>query len=251
MTLSLEQPEFDTEQFRTELTQLRDSFGKNSFITHGMGSTPEGNRQKEENAKRDYEKILDFCADTLSRADDKKAVVRLISEEVVNHCYLNGYVLLMRNGEIKFWRDIAVKLAEKASGATGTTSTAQGTGETQEAATQTSAITAEVGAATQEVVQKTGRDFLEAFKKASRNNPILHRKDFMQVGDYIETSRAYAESGFGLKMVEGEHPNRITRVTVTKITPNGPFKDIEVEFNGQRRMVDGSLFYNFGKSPAR
>lgn len=244
----MENPQFNIEQFRTKLTKLRENFGHNSYITYGSEASLDSNKQKEEDAKRKYEEILNLCVEALQQADDKDAIVNLINREFIGYYYPNEISLFDPAEKIDFWRDIALKLAKKASApAEASRQQPQATAETPETTAQTAAITATVGAAAQEAVQETGRDFLKAFREASQNNPLLSRENFMQVGDYIKASRAYAENRFRLKIAEGKDPDEIVNVRVAKIISKGAIKEIEVELDGQKSIVDGSLFYNIGK----
>lgn len=242
MPTSLENPKFDIEQFRTKLTKLRENFGHNSYITYSSNTDLAEVREKEEAAKQDYEKILDLCVEALLQTDDKDAIVNLINREFIGYYYPNEISLFDPAEKIDFWRNIALKLAKKASAPAEAANA-----KSQATAAQTAAITAEVGAAAQEAVQETGRNFLEALK-ASGKDGSYEKSKFMQVGDYIKIPRAYAASRFGFKMEDGKNGEDIVKVRITKITGENITRQIEVELDGQTREVDGSLFYNFGKS---
>lgn len=106
---------FDITQFQKSFTTKVEDYGTNKYITYGSNSNSKENELKIARAEGLYQEILDDCAEALLSTDDKDAIMKIIHRDLVWKQYGNGYPLLAPSAQTDFYRDLALRLAQKAS----------------------------------------------------------------------------------------------------------------------------------------
>ncbi|MBU1019445.1 MAG: hypothetical protein ABII07_04080 [Patescibacteria group bacterium] len=107
---------FDPEQFRADLEAKTEDYATSSHITYGSNSNAEEIEHKKARAEALYNELLDECAEALLATDDKEGTMEIIRTTLVRYQNGNHAVLLFAaGGEIRFYRDLSLRLAMKAS----------------------------------------------------------------------------------------------------------------------------------------
>jgi hypothetical protein len=105
---------FNPEQFRSDLKTKTADYATNNHITYGPGFSAEENERKKVRAEALYDELLDDCAEALLTADNKGATMEIIKTTLVEYRSAGGSVLLGEGAQIKFYHDLALRLAKKA-----------------------------------------------------------------------------------------------------------------------------------------
>jgi len=215
MTEAKEADIFDFEKFKTDFISLIGQFAENDYG---------GKEERRETAKKNYEDLLEMCAEALLSAPDKTAVYQLIHRELVVYVHPNGVMLFGAGGQTRFWENLTMAIASKAS-------------RVEEVQPQPATPEPEMG-----------RNFLEVIASLPDGSFDRDREAAMQVGDYIEMTRAQAKS-WGLPLIGGNF-GTLTKVRVIDL--GGEYilsRKIEVEAEGVRKRIFASLFFNHGTGP--
>jgi len=237
---------FDIEQFRAELTVVRDRYAVNNTITLGTGSSFEDDEAKLEIAAQAHAELLNMCSTALIEAPDKEAMRALINREIVNYSTPSGTsqnALFAIGSRIVFWENLAVAVAEKAAGGSG--SAVEG-----EIATNPTAVDSEMEgfAEAVEYARETGRDFVAAREEAYPGRSTasaVELRDFIRENDYIDLPALTARA-WGFKNLTGDYDaTESLRVRVNGFEDRG--KTLVIGLGEHEIKVDARLFYDHSR----